>query len=167
MAHVSPCDLLRPRCAALIAAAVLACATPARAQQVRIAQIGDIAFGTLGAAPVDKVLTDNLCVYSTATSGRYTITARGSGTSSAFTLASGANALPYEVQWAFVSGATSGTTLSPNVALAGTTANRANSSCGLAASLTATLIVMLRGTTQQSAMAGNYTGTLTLIVAPN
>jgi hypothetical protein len=134
---------------------------------VRIRQLNDIAFGTIGTAPVDTVLTDNLCVYSTANSGRYTITARGSGTSNAFTLASGSNVLPYEVQWAFASGATGGTALSPNVGLAGATTNRTDSTCNRAASLTATLIVVLRKTAQESARAGSYTGTLTLIIAPN
>lgn len=167
MADVSPCAYLRAALASLLAAGTVAWGNPAAAQQVRIRQLTDIPFGVIGNSPVDTVLTDNLCVYSTATSGRYTITAKGSGASSAFTLASGANVLPYEVQWAFSSGSTSGTALSPNVALVGTTTNRTNSTCNLAASLTATLVVVLRANTQQSAAAGNYTGTLTLIVAPN
>jgi hypothetical protein len=167
MAPALPCALLRPAGSWLLAAAALACTSPAAAQRVRVAQLTDLAFGTIGTAPVDTVLTDNLCVYSTATSGRYTITARGSGSSNSFALASGGNSLPYEVQWAFASGRTSGTALTPNVALAGTTANRLDSTCTLSSSLTATLVVVLRASAQQSARAGAYSGTLTLIVAPN
>lgn len=166
MAQVSPCAASRLRCV-LLAAAMLATSTSATAQQVRIRQLNDIAFGTIGTVPADQSLTDTLCVYSTATSGRYTITARGSGSSNAFTLASGSNTLPYEVQWAFAASQSAGTALSPNVAVAGTTTNRADSTCTLAASQTATLIVVLRTSAQQSASAGTYSGTLTLLVAPN
>lgn len=167
MAQVSPCALLRRGCTLLLLAAGLAGATGASAQQVRIRQLNDFAFNTIGAAPVDLSLADNLCIYSTAGSGRYTITARGSGASNAFTLASGSNTLPYEVQWAFASAQSAGSVLRPNVPLAGTTTNRTDSTCSLAASLTASLIVMLRTAVQQSARAGSYSGTLTLIVAPN
>ena len=167
MAHILPCAALRLRSGILLVAAGLAWSGSGSAQVVRIRQLNDFAFGTIAAAPVDRVLTDNLCVYSNAASGRYTITARGSGTGNAFTLASGANTLPYEVQWAFAAGATAGASLSPNVALAGATANGNDVSCNQAASLSATLEVILRATTQQSAPAGTYSGTLTLIVAAN
>jgi len=167
MAQVSPCAPLRRGCALLLLAAGLLAGSGASAQQVRIRQLNDFAFGTIGVAPVDQVLTDNLCVYSTAVSGRYTITARGSGSGSAFTLASGGNTLPYEVQWAFASGQSSGSVLSPGVAVAGTTTNRTDSTCGLTGSLTASLIVVLRTAAQQSGKAGTYSGTLTLLVAPN
>jgi len=171
MATMSPCPLpclpLRRFCALMLLAASLAMPTRATAQQVRIRQLTNIAFGTMGAVPADRSLTDNLCVYSTAASGRYTITARGSGSAGAFALASGGNTLAYEVQWASSANQSSGTALSPNVALAATTTNRTDSTCTLAASQTATLIVVLRADTQQSARAGSYSGTLTLVVAPN
>ncbi len=166
MTHASPRAFVRAAGASFIAAATFAAAGPAAAQQARIRQLNDIAFGTIGSATVDLVRTDNLCVYSTAASGRYTVTARGSGSSNAFTLVSGSNTLPYEVQWAFASGQASGIMLSPNVALAGTTTNRNSATCGTNR-LTASLIVVLRSNAQQSATAGNYAGTLTLIVAPN
>lgn len=167
MARKTPCASLRLRYTLLFAGAVLACGADAAAQQVRIRQLADIAFNTVSATPVDQSRADNLCIYSAAASGRYTITARGSGSSNAFTLASGGNALPYEVQWASSANQSSGTTLSPNVALAATTTNRNNSNCNQPASLTATLIVVLRASAQQSVQAGTYSGTLTLLVAPN
>ena len=167
MAQVSPCAPLRLRCSLLLMPALLAMGTAAAAQQVRVRQLNDVLFGTIGAAPADQTRTDNLCIYSTATSGRYTITARGSGASNAFTLASGSNTLPYEVQWASAANQTSGTQLTTNVPLAATTTNRTDSTCNQAASLTATLIVVLRSSAQQSAVAGSYSGTLTLLVAPN
>lgn len=166
MAHHMSCALLRTCSRVLVTAVALTSAVPSAAQQVRIRQLNDLSFGTLAVAPVDRVMTDNLCVYSTTATGGYTIVARGSGSSSAFTLASGGNVLPYEVQWAFASGQTAGTALSPNVALTGVTSNRSNPTCnGL--SLTASLIVIIRSAAQGAARAGNYTGTLTLLVAPN
>jgi len=167
MAQDSPCAPLRRRSALLLAAALMASGTAAHGQQVRIRQLNDFPFNTLGATPVDVSLADNLCVYSTATSGRYTITARGSGSGNAFTLASGGNTLAYEVQWAAAANQSSGSVLSPGVALAATTTNRTDSTCNQAASLTATLIVVLRASAHQSARAGAYSGTLTLLVAPN
>lgn len=167
MAQVPPCAPLRRRSALLLAAAMMATGTAAHGQQVRIRQLNDFVFNTLGAAPVDTSLADNLCIYSTAASGRYTITARGSGSSNAFTLASGSNTLPYEVQWASSANQSSGTVLSPGVAFATTTTNRTDSTCNQAASLNTTLIVVLRASAQQSARAGSYSGTLTLLIAPN
>jgi hypothetical protein len=170
MAQVSPCAPLRQCSALLLAAALMAMGSAAQAQQapqVRIRQLNDFVFNTLGAAPVDTSLAGNLCVYSTATSGRYTITARGSGTNGAFTLANGSNALPYEVQWGSAANLSSGSALSPNVAFATTTTNQSNSNCNQPASLTASLIVILRASAEQSVQAGSYSGTLTLLVAPN
>jgi hypothetical protein len=168
MAQVPPCAPLR-QCSVLLllAAAVLATGTPARGQQVRIRQFNDFVFGTLGSAPVDTSLADSICIYSTAVGGRYTVTARGSGNNGAFTLASGSSTLPYEVQWASAANQSSGSALSPNVAFATTTTNQTNANCNQPASLTASLIVMLRASAEQSVQAGSYSGTLTLLVAPN
>ena len=167
MALGSPCAALRLRYTLLLAAAVLARGTDAAAQQVRIRQLNDVTFNTVSAAPVDQSQADNLCIYSTTATGRYTITARGSGSGNAFTLSSGSNLLPFEVQWAASANQSSGTALSPNVALTATTTNRTNFNCNQTASLTASLIVVLRAGAQQAVQAGTYSGTLTLLVAPN
>jgi hypothetical protein len=150
--------------AALALALGLIMAAPAHAQQVRITQLGDFAFGPL-ATTADQTLSDSLCVYVGSLAGRYTVTAAGSGSSNSFALSSGGNTLPYEVQWAFSGGQTSGTPLTARTALAGTSFNFIDSSCTLFT--TASLIVILRGSQTQAAVAGTYTGTLTLLVAPN
>jgi hypothetical protein len=50
----------------------------------------------------------NVCLWSNTATKGYTITASGSGTASAFTLANGALTVPYSVQWSASSGQTNG-----------------------------------------------------------
>jgi hypothetical protein len=94
------------------------------------------------------------------------VQATGSGSGGAFTLASGSASLAYEVQWSQVSGQTSGTQLSPNVALTGQVSSATQPSCNSGPSTSASLIVILRSAQLSAAAAGSYSGTLTLLVAP-
>lgn len=134
---------------------------------VQISDLSDFTFtGLTGAA--NAQLTDNVCVWSNTLSKSYTIRATGSGTTSAFTLASGANAvIPYSVAWANTAGATSGTALTTNVASAAFTSTAILPNCASGANPTATLFVSI-GATDQAAMVASaaYTGTLTLVVTP-
>jgi hypothetical protein len=149
------------------AAALLATASGAAAQQARITALTDVSFGTISNFTTDLTLTQNVCVYSTATSGRYRVTATGSGTSSAFTLASGTNRLAYEVQWADAINQTTGDALTAGVALTQQNTSATSSNCAAAPTRTATLITILRTSAIGAAKAGTYTGTLTLLIAPN
>jgi hypothetical protein len=142
-------------------------ATPGlAASNVRITGLSDAAFGTITNLGTDSIKAQNICVFSnTATSG-YHVTANGSGTSGAFTLASGANTLAYQVQWSASSGQTTGTQLSPNVALTGLTSAATQQACNSGPASSASLIVILRSTALLSATAGTYNGTLTLVIGP-
>jgi hypothetical protein len=142
-------------------------ATPGlAASNVRITGLSDAAFGTITNLGTDSIKAQNICVFSnTATSG-YHVTANGSGTSGAFTLASGANTLAYQVQWSASSGQTTGTQLSPNVALTGLTSVATQQACNSGPASSASLIVILRSTALLSATAGTYNGTLTLVIGP-
>jgi hypothetical protein len=134
---------------------------------VQISDLNDITFsGLTGGATAQQ--TDNICVWSNTASKSYTIKATGNGTTSAFTLASGANAaIPYSVAWANTAGATSGTALTTNVTSAAFTSTAVAPLCGLGASPTSTLLVSI-GATDQAAMVANaaYAGVLTLLVTP-
>lgn len=157
-----------PAFVATVAAAVLLLApASADAQQVRISRLADAPFGTLSNFTTDQQFNDSVCVFSSAAGRRYRVTATGSGTGGAFTLASGANRMAYEVQWATASGQTSGTALSAGIALAGLTTTAANSGCTVAPTNTATLITILRANAKASATVGSYTGTLTILIAPD
>jgi hypothetical protein len=155
---------------ALFAAVLAANLLPAiaAAQQVRINGLNNIAFGTLAAnGTTEAVLSDNLCAYTSAITLGYQVTARGSGSSGAFTLASGGNALAYVAQWASSPNATTGVQLTPNVALAATTNSTLNSQCLLGSGANATVIIRLPAANVTAVPAGAYSGTITLTIVPN
>ena len=109
----------------------------------------------------------NICVWSNTATKKYGITATGSGTASAFTLANAALTAPYSVQWSGSSGATTGTALSAGVASTSFTSTATEQSCTSGPTSSASLIVNL-STTDLGLMqaATNYTGTLTLVITP-
>jgi hypothetical protein len=155
----------------LMAGAALALALPAWSQllagnNVRITGLSDVSFGTIANLATDSVRSQNICVYSNSPTNGYYVQATGSGSGGAFTLASGSNALAYEVQWSPVSGQSSGTSLSPTVALHGQTSAATQPSCNSGPSSSASLIIILRSAQLSAANAGTYSGTLTLLVAP-
>lgn len=117
---------------------------------------------------VDAAVAQNICVWSnTATSG-YQVTASGSGTGNAFTLANGAlPVVPYTVEWADSSGQTGGTALATASALTGQTSSATNSNCASGPASSASLIVKIGAVNLQAMPAATtFTGTLTLVVAP-
>ena len=151
--------------------AALALALPAWSElvagnNVRITGLSDVAFGTIATLSSDSVRSQSICVFSNSPTNGYNIKATGSGSGGAFTLSSGSNALAYEVQWSPLSGQSSGTTLSPNVALTGQVSSATQHACNSGPASSASLIVILRAAQLSAASAGTYSGTLTLLVAP-
>lgn len=139
---------------------------PGHAQQVRITGLTDVAFGTISNFASDLTSSQNVCAHSTAAGNRYSVTASGSGAGGSFDLQSGGGTLAYEVQWAGATGQTVGTNLVANVAQGGFSGVGSNSVCKNG-TMTASLITILRSTAVSAATADAYTGTLTLILAPN
>lgn len=132
----------------------------------RITGLSDVAFGSIATLSADSVQSQNICVFSNSSTNGYYVTATGSGSSGAFTLASGANLLPYDVEWSPASGQSTGTLLSPNAALTGEVSSATQPSCNSGPSTSASLIIILRSAQLSSARAGSYSGTLTLVVGP-
>jgi hypothetical protein len=133
--------------------------------RVQIGGLTDIAFGNVDPSTA-AAKSEDVCVWSN-TSGRgYQVTATGSGASNAFALTDGTNTLPYSVEWAGTSGASSGSSLTSGTALTGLTSAAGNPTCSSGASKSASLIVKMTATDLQAAVASSYTGTLTLVVAP-
>lgn len=129
---------------------------------VRITNLDDIALGSWSGTG-DLAGGDNVCVWST--TRRYRITATGSGAGGAFTLSDGGtNTVAYSVQWADSSGATSGSAMTSGTALTGQNSTTTSTTCG--GGTNATLLVRILEAALQSAPAAAYTGTLTLVVAP-
>jgi len=139
---------------------------PAR---VQISGLSDFAFGTLDPSTAASS-SKNVCVWSNTGTKGYNITATGDGggTGNAFKLSNGSTTVDYGVAWAGTSGASSGTALTTNAAATGFTSTATSPTCASGASSTASLIVNF-STAQMQAAVGSataYTGTLTLVVAP-
>jgi hypothetical protein len=134
--------------------------------RVRISGLSDVAFTNVDPA-VDASNAQNVCVWSNTGTKGYNITASGSGAGSAFTLSNAALNVPYSVEWSGSSGQSSGTGLTSGTALTGLTSTATNASCASGPSASASLIVKILSANLQSMPAStNYTGTLTLVVAP-
>lgn len=148
--------------------ALFAGAAPASAanDKARITALSDVTFGTIANLSVDAINSQSVCVYSTSAASGYNVTASGNGPSGAFQLLSGAQALPFEVQWSGTSGQTSGIQLSPNVPLTGQVSIASQQTCNSGPASSASLVVILRSSALTSATAGTYSGTLTLLVGP-
>ena len=137
---------------------------PAR---VKISNLSDVDLTNVDPS-IDAAVAQDICVWSNTVTRGYQVTASGSGAANAFTLASGAlPEVPYSVEWANSSGQTSGTPLATGAALTGQTSTATNNNCASGPSSSASLIVKI-GSTDLQAMpaATTFTGTLTLVVAP-
>lgn len=134
--------------------------------RVRISGLSDVAFTNVDPS-VDASNAQNVCVWSNTSTRGYRLTATGSGTDNAFTLANAALTVPYTVEWSGSSGQTSGTALSSGTALTGLTSTATNANCASGPAASASLIVKIGSASLQTMDAStSYTGTLTLLVAP-
>jgi hypothetical protein len=134
--------------------------------RVRISGLSDVAFTNVDPS-VNAANAQNVCVWSNTGTKGYRLTATGSGASNAFTLANASLTVPYTVEWSGASGQTSGTALAAGSALTGLTSTATNSSCASGPAASASLIVKIGASDLQTMDAStSYTGTLTLLVAP-
>lgn len=148
------------------AAAMLSAPAPLAAQSnnVRITKLSDVAFGSLANLGVDASVAQNVCVFAQTSGNRYRVTATGSAPGGAFALSAGSELLDYEVQWNASSGQSSGLQLSPSVPQTGLVSAATQQTCNSGPATSASLILLLRSTALQSAKAGSYSGTLTLVI---
>jgi hypothetical protein len=134
--------------------------------RVRISGLSDVAFTNVDPG-VDASNAQNVCVWSNTATKGYRVTATGSGTANAFTLANGALTVPYSVEWSASSGQTGGTALSTGTPLTSLVSTATNVNCASGPSSSASLIVKVGSASLQTMNAStSYTGTLTLLVAP-
>ena len=145
----------------------------AAAPAVRITKLVNVSLLSIDVA-ADAISSQNICIFRNAGSGGvpggYIVTASGSGPSSAFSLAAPSiiPLMPYSVLWNDSIGQTTGTALTATVANAGhITTQTASSTCASAPTSTASLIIKVLASDLQAAVGGaTYTGTLTLLIAP-
>lgn len=134
--------------------------------RVQLSGLTDVSF-TNQDPSVNASNAQNVCVWSNTSTQGYNVTATGSGTANAFTLANGGLTVPYSVEWAGSSGQSSGSALSTGTALTGLTSTATNMTCASGPATSASLIVRISSANLQTMQAATtYTGTLTLVVAP-
>jgi hypothetical protein len=138
----------------------------AASNNVRITGLTDVAFGTVANLSADAVQSQSLCLYANTASNGYNVRASGSGAGGTFSLSSGSDELPFEVQWNGTAGQSSGTQLSANVVLSGLTTVATQQTCNSGPAVSASLVVILRSAALSSASAGSYNGSLTLLIGP-
>lgn len=136
--------------------------------RARITGLTDVNFGLVTNFGVDSIRSQSVCLYarSPPPPHNYRVTASGSGIGGTFQLVSGSNTIAYEVQWSDSAGQTSGAQMMANVPLTGLNSDAGQDDCRNGPATTASLIVILRSAAVGSAMAGSYSGSLTLLVAP-
>ncbi len=137
---------------------------PNRAQ---LTALSDISFANADPS-TNATNSQSVCAWSNTATKGYSITATGSGTGGAFTLASGAlTPVPYTVQWNQSSGQSSGTSLTTATALGSLVSTATKPTCNSGPSTTASLIVTIAASDLQDMVAAtSYTGTLTLLLTP-
>jgi len=137
------------------------------AGRVQISGLRDVTFTDVDAG-VAQLDAQDVCVWSNTAGRKYKITASGSGESGAFTLASGVlTPVNYTVEWNPLFGKLTGAALANGTALAGQTSAATAPTCASGPAKSASLIVKMDTTNLQNMQAGApYSGTLTLVVAP-
>jgi hypothetical protein len=142
------------------------CATPAAAaDKARLTGLSDVAFGLI-AATTDQSASQSVCAFSSSATNGYSVTAVGSGTGGAFTVSSSSAQMSYEVQWVASANQTGGTALTAGTTTSGFTSVASQQTCNSGPNGSASLTVIIRLAALTAAMAGDYSGTLQITIAP-
>ncbi len=130
---------------------------------VRISQLDDINLGTWDGVTDPLAGFDDLCVYSSTRA--YKLTASGSGAASAFTVSDGGtNTIAYSVTWRDENNVSQA--LTTGVQVSNIPANHNSVTCNGGGNNNARVTVSMTAANLGAAVAGTYTGVLTLTVAP-
>lgn len=135
--------------------------------RVRISGLEDVNFTSIDPASTNVFNTQDVCLWSNTATRGYSLTATGSGAVDAFELSAGGLTVPYSVEWAGTTGATTGVTLSAGSAASGFISTATHQLCNTGPSNSASLIVRLADADLSTMQSGQtYTGLLTLLVQP-
>ncbi len=129
--------------------------------EVKISNLVDINLAPFSGTDVTG--TSDACIYANG-GGEYQITATGSGAANAFQLTDGTNSVNYSVSYDDGTGASS---LASGVALLRTNAAEDDDDCVTLGDDNATIDVTVAAADASVLPAATYSGTLTLLVAPN
>ena|ERR1022692_2236002 len=133
------------------------------AAQYQITGLTDLALGAWSGSG-NMTANNDVCVYTNDSTGNYhTLVTDSSGTS-AFKVKSGANAIPYTVNWNHVSGVVGNVAVTYGIALLVTGANTSSVTCG--GLKDANYQVTFLSAALAAASAGSYSTTLTMVIEP-
>ncbi|WP_196138741.1 hypothetical protein [Aliikangiella sp. G2MR2-5] len=133
---------------------------------IQINNLNDIALGTFNGGTADLNGSDSFCIYRNGGTG-YNVTMSGSGTGGAFELAGGGNTLNYSVSFENLDAGSAAVAMTAGSTLNGVTgANNTDNTCGSAAADNAQVNVNVANADLAAVPPGSYTGTLTILVAP-
>lgn len=132
--------------------------------KVEISSLSDVDFGQIQALQTDQRRSQSVCVAANSNDDRYSLIASGSGAGGAFELRSGNAVLPFSVEWTDAPGQNGGTAVRPNQPLAALSTPEKGPRCRRG--LTATLTIALAASELSQAEQGDYSGALTLLIAP-
>jgi uncharacterized protein YdbL (DUF1318 family) len=137
--------------------------TITKADQAQITSINDINLGAWTIASSAPTGFDDICVYTS--TGSYEVTTTSANfTGANYRLYDGsANYVVYTVSWNDATGG-GGAAMTHNTAMTGQTGNSASATCG--GSQNASVQVDITNVAMAAAVAGTYTDTLTMVVAP-
>jgi hypothetical protein len=146
---------------------VAACSSPAHAasDKADLTALVDLPFGLIGSF-TDQSLSESVCAFASSSIDLYSVYAAGDGSGGAFTLTNGSAQLPYEVLWADAPSQTGGTALGAGSTVGNFASTTQQHTCNSGPRTTASLTVVIRSAALNAAMAGDYSGTLTVIIQP-
>ena len=139
-------------------------AASGQSMKAEVSSLSDVQFGTIETLQVDQRRSQSVCVASNSNASRYSLLASGNGAGGAFELRNGNAILPYTVEWNDTPGQTSGVSVAPNQPLAGLSTVEKGPRCKRGP--TATLTLVLAAAELSGAEQGDYSGALTLLIAP-
>lgn len=135
----------------------------AQSMKAEISGLSDITYGQLVNLQADQRRSQSVCVASNSSDDRYSVRASGTGPAGDFVLANGQALLPFSVEWSPNPGQSSGIELASGGILTAQTTTERGPRCRNGP--TASLIVVLRAVDLSRAREGDYSGTLSLLIA--
>ncbi len=133
----------------------------------RISKIDDLSFGSYSGSGAMS-LNDNVCVYTNASGGKYSVRVRGEGTGYAFIVKNTADVtktIPFTVYWNDQQDTSGNFQVTANSPQDCTGANTESVDCSVGLSYTANFEVRFAASDLLSSKAGTYSGVLTFIIA--
>ena len=134
--------------------------------RVRITGLQDVQFGAFGLGG-DAVQSQSICVFSSNRIPAYSVIALGTGPGSSFALASGIDAINFDVLWSEFTGQMTGEELMAGQPSQDFISVATHHACNNGPMTSASLIIRVREAEIANAQAGTYSGALTLIVSPS